>query len=210
MAIRARSLLRKWFGRGLYPTAEQFSDFFDSFLHQTEDKIALDKVDELPDRLNGKYGQDDGVRLEGQVEQLSDTLSGHIIISDGHFTRLDEGLAAETARAEGEEAAIREELAAGDAATLQAGKNYTDGKVADEATLREQGDAATLQAANEHVDSLMASEQVARESGDRSTLQSAKEYVDKAIAELVDGSPAALDTLKELSDAIAQHLETSL
>ena len=202
MAIRARSLLRKWFGRGLYPTAEQFSDFFDSFLHQTEDKIALDKVDELPDRLNGKYGQDDGVRLEGQVEQLSDTLSGHIIISDGHFTRLDEGLAAETARAEGEEAAIREELAAGDAATLQAGKNYTDGKVADEATLREQGDAATLQAANEHVDSLMASEQVARESGDRSTLQSAKEYVDKAIAELVDGSPAALDTLKELSDAL--------
>ena len=261
MAIRARSLLRKRFGRGLYPTAEQFSDFFDSFLHQTEDKIALDKVDELPDRLNGKYGQDDGVRLEGQVEQLSDTLSGHIIISDGHFTRLDEGLAAETARAEGEEAAIREELAAGDAATLQAGKNYTDGKVADEATLREQGDAATLQsaktytdtetaraeseeaairgelaagdaatlqagknytdgkvadeatlreqgdaatlqAANEHVDSLMASEQVARESGDRSTLQSAKEYVDKAIAELVDGSPAALDTLKELSDAL--------
>jgi hypothetical protein len=316
MAIRARSLLRKWFGRGQYPTAEQFSDFFDSFVHRDEDKIALDKVDELPDRLNGKYGQDDGVRLERQVEQLSDTLSGHIVISDDHFTRLDEGLAAETARAEGEEAAIREELTAGDAATLQAGKTYTDGKVADEATLREQGDAATLQAAktytdtetarakgeeatirneltagdaatlqytdgkvadeatlrehgdastlqsaktytdtetaraegeeaairgeltagdaatlqagktyadgkvaaeaalreqgdaatlqsaNEHTGSLVASEQAARESGDRTTLQSAKDYVDTAIAELVDGSPAALDTLKELSTAL--------
>ncbi len=101
MAIRARSLLRKWFGRGQYPTAEQFSDFFDSFVHRDEDKIAIDKVDELPDRLNGKYGQDDGVRLEGQLEQLSDTLSGHIIISDDHFIRLDEGLAAETARAKG-------------------------------------------------------------------------------------------------------------
>ena len=202
MAIRARSLLRKWFGRGQYPTAEQFSDFFDSFVHRDEDKIALDKVDELPDRLNGKYGQDDGVRLERQVEQLSDTLSGHIVISDDHFTRLDEGLAAETARAEGEEAAIREELTAGDAATLQAGKTYTDGKVADEATLREQGDAATLQSANEHTGSLVASEQAARESGDRTTLQSAKDYVDTAIAELVDGSPAALDTLKELSTAL--------
>ena len=261
MSIRARSLLRKWFGRGQYPTAEQFSDFFDSFVHRDEDKIAIDKVDELPDRLNGKYGQDDGVRLEGQLEQLSDTLSGHIIISDDHFIRLDEGLAAETARAEGEEAAIRGELAAGDAATLQAGKTYTDGKVSDEATqrehgdastlqsaktytdtetaraegeeaairgeltagdaatlqagktyadgkvaaeaaLREQGDAATLQSANEHTGSLVASEQAARESGDRTTLQSAKDYVDKAIAELVDGSPAALDTLKELSAAL--------
>ena len=152
MAIRARSLLRKWFGRGQYPTAEQFSDFFDSFVHRDEDKIALDKVDELPDRLNGKYGQDDGVRLERQVEQLSDTLSGHIVISDDHFTRLDEGLAAETARAEGEEAAIREELTAGDAATLQAGKTYTDGKVADEATLREHGDASTLQSAKTYTD----------------------------------------------------------
>ena len=260
MAIRARSLLRKWFGRGQYPTAEQFSDFFDSFVHRDEDKIAIDKVDELPDRLNGKYGQDDGVRLEGQLEQLSDTLSGHIIISDDHFIRLDEGLAAETARAEGEEAAIRGELAAGDAATLQSAKTYADGKVADEATcanratpllysrrnvhdaetaraegeeaairneltagdaatlqsgktyadgkvaaeaaLREQGDAATLQEANEHTGSLVASEQAARESGDRTTLQSAKDYVDKAIAELVDGSPAALDTLKELSAAL--------
>ena len=48
----------------------------------------------------------------------------------------------------------------------------------------------------------MASEKSARESGDRTTLESAKAYVDKAIAELVDGSPAALDTLKELSAAL--------
>ena len=91
---------------------------------------------------------------------------------------------------------------AGDAATLQSAKTYADGKVADEATLREQGDAATLQEANEHTGSLVASEQAARESGDRTTLQSAKDYVDKAIAELVDGSPASLYTIKELSAAL--------
>ena len=74
--------------------------------------------------------------------------------------------------------------------------------MADEAQKRGQGDAATLQSANSHADAAVASEKSARESGDRTTLESAKAYVDKAIAELVDGSPAALDTLKELSAAL--------
>ena len=54
MAIRVRAMLRKWFGRGMYPTAEQFSDVFDSFWHKTEDEISMDKVGGLTDRLNGK------------------------------------------------------------------------------------------------------------------------------------------------------------
>ena len=74
--------------------------------------------------------------------------------------------------------------------------------MADEAQKRGQGDAETLQSANSHADAAVASEKSARESGDRTTLESAKAYVDKAIAELVDGSPAALDTLKELSAAL--------
>ena len=55
MAIRVRAMLRKWFGRGMYPTAEQFSDLFDSFWHKTEDEISMDKVGGLTDQLNGKY-----------------------------------------------------------------------------------------------------------------------------------------------------------
>ena len=99
-------------------------------------------------------------------------------------------------------AAEAHERTQGDAATLRSAKIYTDTVVADEAQKRMQGDASTLQSARSHIDTEIASERTARESGDRTTLQSAKEYVDRAIAELIDGSPAALDTLKELSAAL--------
>lgn len=232
MAIRVRAQLRKWFGRGMYPTAEQFSDLFDSFFHKTEDKIPMSGVEGLTDQLNGKYNTAEGRELEKKVQKVTDDLSVHVASSEKAFNEvqndieaLDGRLDTEIERAKGEEAAIRRELAAGDAATLSSAKSYTDTSVAaeaeertqgdaatlssaktytdtavaDEAQKRGQGDAATLRAANEHTDAAVAEEASARESGDRATLQSAKDYVDKAIAELVDGSPAALDTLKELS-----------
>ena len=261
MAIRVRAQLRKWFGRGMYPTAEQFSDLFDSFFHKTEDKIPMSGVEGLTDQLNGKYNTAEGRELEKKVQKVTDDLSVHVASSEKAFNEvqndieaLDGRLDDEIERAKGEEAAIRRELAAGDAATLSSAKSYTDtsvaaeaGKreqgdattlqaaktytdtsvaaeaeertqgdattlssaktytdtsVADEAQKRGQGDAATLQSANSHADAAVASEKSARESGDRTTLESAKAYVDKAIAELVAGSPAALDTLKELSAAL--------
>ena len=235
MAIRVRAQLRKWFGRGMYPTAEQFSDLFDSFFHKTEDKIPMSGVEGLTDQLNGKYNTAEGRELEKKVQKVTDDLSVHVASSEKAFNEvqndieaLDGRLDTEIERAKGEEAAIRRELAAGDAATLSSAKSYTDTSVAaeaeertqgdaatlssaktytdtavaDEAQKRGQGDAATLRAANEHTDAAVAEEASARESGDRATLQSAKDYVDKAIAELVDGSPAALDTLKELSAAL--------
>ena len=209
MAIRVRAQLRKWFGRGMYPTAEQFSDLFDSFFHKTEDKIPMSGVEGLTDQLNGKYNTAEGRELEKKVQKVTDDLSVHVASSEKAFNEvqndieaLDGRLDTEIERAKGEEAAIRRELAAGDAATLSSAKSYTDTSVAAEAEERTQGDAATLRAANEHTDAAVAEEASARESGDRATLQSAKDYVDKAIAELVDGSPAALDTLKELSAAL--------
>ena len=245
----------------MYPTAEQFSDLFDSFFHKTEDKIPMSGVEGLTDQLNGKYSTAEGRELEKRVQKVTTDLSAHVASSEKAFNEvqndieaLDGRLDDEIERAKDEEAAIRRELAAGDAATLssaksytdtsvaaeagkreqgdattlQAAKNYTDTSVAaeaeertqgdattlssaktytdtsvaDEAQKRGQGDAATLQSANSHADAAVASEKSARESGDRTTLESAKAYVDKAIAELVDGSPAALDTLKELSAAL--------
>jgi hypothetical protein len=261
MAIRVRAQLRKWFGRGMYPTAEQFSDLFDSFFHKTEDKIPMSGVEGLTDQLNGKYSTAEGRELEKKVQKVTTDLSAHVASSEKAFNEvqndieaLDGRLDDEIERAKDEEAAIRRELAAGDAATLSSAKSYTDTSVAAEAGKREQGDAttlqaaknytdtsvaaeaeertqgdattlssaktytdtsvadeaqksgqgdaATLQSANSHADAAVASEKSARESGDRTTLESAKAYVDKAIAELVDGSPAALDTLKELSAAL--------
>ena len=172
MAIRVRAQLRKWFGRGMYPTAEQFSDLFDSFFHKTEDKIPMSGVEGLTDQLNGKYNTAEGRELEKKVQKVTDDLSAHVASSEKAFNEVQNDIEA------------------------------LDGKIDDEAQKREQGDAATLRAANEHTDAAVAEEASARESGDRATLQSAKDYVDKAIAELVDGSPAALDTLKELSAAL--------
>lgn len=172
MAIRVRALLRKWFGRGMYPTAEQFSDLFDSFFHKTEDKIPMSGVEGLTDQLNGKYSTAEGRELEKRVQKVTTDLSVHVASSEKAFNEVQN-----------------------DIETL-------DRKIDDEAQKRGQGDAATLRAANEHTDAAVAEEASARESGDRATLQSAKDYVDKAIAELVDGSPAALDTLKELSAAL--------
>ena len=172
MAIRVRAQLRKWFGRGMYPTAEQFSDLFDSFFHKTEDKIPMSGVEGLTDQLNGKYNTAEGRELEKKVQKVTDDLSVHVASSEKAFNEVQNDIEA------------------------------LDRKIDDEAQKREQGDAATLRAANEHTDAAVAEEASARESGDRTTLQSAKDYVDKAIAELVDGSPAALDTLKELSAAL--------
>ena len=45
-------------------------------------------------------------------------------------------------------------------------------------------------------------EVAAREAGDAAALASANSYTDSAVADLVNSSPAALDTLKELSDAL--------
>jgi hypothetical protein len=54
MAIRIREVLRGWFSTGKYPTQTQFSDFFDSFFHKSEDEIGMDKITGLQAALNSK------------------------------------------------------------------------------------------------------------------------------------------------------------
>jgi hypothetical protein len=51
----------------------------------------------------------------------------------------------------------------------------------------------------------LATESSARVAGDSSTLTSAQTYTDNAISDLVNGAPVALDTLKELADALADE-----
>ena len=217
MAIRVRALLRKWFGRGMYPTAEQFSDLFDSFWHKTEDKISMDKVEGLTDQLNGKYPAADGKRLEERMAKDEENLADYIEQTDEAIDQLRE-----------EDAAIREEFAAADEKTLASAKTYTDGReetirkdmtAGDAATLAsakaftteregvlrkelQDGDASTLQAAKDHTAARETAIRSDMTSGDASTLASAKEYVDKAVEQILNGSPEALDTLKELADAL--------
>ena len=77
MATRGRALLKSWFKRGLYPKAEQFSDWIDSFWHKDEDKIPVDAVENLPTLLNDKYARTDGEELERKHNQLATDFSEH-------------------------------------------------------------------------------------------------------------------------------------
>ena len=88
MAIRVRAQLRKWFGRGMYPTAEQFSDLFDSFFHKTEDKIPMSGVEGLTDQLNGKYSTAEGRELEKKVQKVTTDLSAHVASSEKAFNEV--------------------------------------------------------------------------------------------------------------------------
>ena len=212
MAIRVRAQLRKWFGRGMYPTAEQFSDLFDSFFHKTEDKIPMSGVEGLTDQLNGKYNTAEGRELEKRVQKVTDDLSVHVASSEKAFNEvqndieaLDGRLDDEIERAKGEEAAIRRELAAGDAATLSSAKSYTDTSVAAEAGKREQGDATTLQAAKTYTDTSVAAEAEERTQGDATTLSSAKTYTDTSVADEAQkrgqGDAATLQSANSHADA---------
>lgn len=112
----------------MYPTAEQFSDLFDSFFHKTEDKIPMSGVEGLTDQLNGKYSTAEGRELEKRVQKVTTDLSAHVASSEKAFNEVQN-----------------------DIETL-------DRKIDDEAQKREQGDAATLRAANEHTDAAVATQ----------------------------------------------------
>lgn len=90
MAIITRALLRKWFSKGKYPTAEQFSDAWDSFWHKDEDKIAISSVEDLADQLNSKLSDADGQKLKEAVEQTSADLIQHKTESDEAIEQLRE------------------------------------------------------------------------------------------------------------------------
>lgn len=92
MAIITRAQLRKWFGKGRYPTAEQFSDFFESFWHKTEDKIAISSVEDLAEQLNSKLSDADGQKLKEAVEQTAADLTQHKTESDEAIEQLREQL----------------------------------------------------------------------------------------------------------------------
>ena len=199
MAIRVRAMLRKWFGRGMYPTAEQFSDLFDSFWHKTEDKISMDKVEGLADQLNGKYPDADGKRLEERVTRDEENLADYIEQTDEAIDQLRE-----------EDAAIREDFAAADAETLASAKTYTDGR---EAAIRKDmtaGDAATLTQAKAFTTEREGVLRGELQDGDAATLASANEYTDgREAAVRKDFAAADAETLQAAKDHTAAR-ETAI
>lgn len=77
MATRSRALLKSWFKRGLYPKAEHFADWIDSYFHKEEDTIPVASVEDLPNLLNEKYAKTDGEELERKHNQLTAEFTQH-------------------------------------------------------------------------------------------------------------------------------------
>lgn len=193
MAIRVRAMLRKWFGRGMYPTAEQFSDLFDSFWHKTEDEISMDKVGGLTDQLNGKYPDADGKRLEERIAKDEENLADYIEQTDEAIDQLRE-----------EDAAIRRDFAAADAATLQSAKTYTDGRETEIRKDMVAGDATTLAQAKAFTTEREGVLRKEQQDGDAATLASANEYTDgREVAIRKDFATADASTLQAAKDHTA-------
>ncbi|MCM1302098.1 MAG: hypothetical protein NC250_01190 [Alistipes senegalensis] len=229
MAQRERALLRKWFGKGCYPTAAQFADWLDSFWHKAE-RIAISSIEGLAERLNEKFEASSGEELERQHEQLKKDFDAHERDAKNDFRqlfdnvnelededeRLADVIAAETTRAAEQEAAIRQEFAAADAQeattreqkdaeTLQSAKEYTDVNLAAESANRKAADADVLEHAKQYTETSIATERVIREAAERAIREAVSNYVDQKVAELVNGSPEALDTLLEISEALGNN-----
>jgi hypothetical protein len=66
-----------WFKRGLYPKAEQFADWLDSYFHKEEDTIPVAAVENLPAQLNNKYARTDGEALRQEHDTLAGAFAGH-------------------------------------------------------------------------------------------------------------------------------------
>lgn len=74
MAIQTRAQLKQWFRRGAYPTAAQFADAIDSFIHKLEG-IEMQSVAGLATALNGKYDASEAKILEATVKGYDATLT---------------------------------------------------------------------------------------------------------------------------------------
>lgn len=105
MPIRSIAQLKAWFRRGKYPTEEQFGDWMDSYVHKEESTIPISQVEELADRLNGKYDASAGEELKRQHELLRTDFDTHKELSDEQFSNIAENieeLEAEDERQQGE------------------------------------------------------------------------------------------------------------
>ena len=92
MATRLRSQLKSWFKHGSYPRAEQFADWMDSYWHKIDDEIPINAVEELADRLNGKYNVSDAEILEAKTDKVIGDLANHEIFTQQQFEGVNKNI----------------------------------------------------------------------------------------------------------------------
>lgn len=138
-------------------------------------------------------------RVEGLFEQVSTTLEGHGSLIDTVTALAQEN---KEKKADKDQVAIDINAGVGQAKAytddkLVEAKSYADGKLV-EAKAYTDEEIVKVNATISDLDS-------AYKASDVQVLADAKAHADKAVADLVNGAPEALDTLKELADALTAH-----
>ena len=195
MSIRSITQLKKWFRRGMYPTESQFADWMESYWHKEEDRIPMSTVDGLPEAINAKYDATAGKEIEREQERLKADFAAHKIENENAFN----GIYEDIEELEATDEAIKADLVGvhQDITGLQS----ADIVIRADIQALQQTDSEIRQ----DISNLQASDvQIIEQIGTKATeiLNASKTYTSEKIAEVVGGSPEALDTLYELSKAL--------
>lgn len=181
MAIRVISVLKSWFETGKKPTQAQYSDVFDSLMHRTDGaKLALDRVEGLTAALEeaGTGGGGDGSNLynaDGVIPEATERLVEIEESANIAFT----GTKSVTNIGDAGFESISRDISGNESAIENRG-----GAVVHRSDLNEP----------------LKSEAYYAPTSDNHYAQ--RKFVLDKIAEIVNSSPAALDTLNELAAAL--------
>lgn len=138
-------------------------------------------------------------RVDGLFEQVNTTLEGHGTLIQ---------TATELANNNKEKKADKTQVALDIATGVETAKGYADEKLVEAKSYADgklvEGKAYTDEEIVK-VNATISDLDTAYKASDAQVLKDARAHADKAVADLVNGAPEALDTLKELADALTSH-----
>ena len=183
--------------------------------YETHEKSSRQLFNNIADNIEELEAEDE--RLTGVIAAETDRAIGEetairreFADADGREQATREQKDAETLRAakdytdaiRQDERAIREEA---EQIVLTSAQRYADVNLAAESADREAADKDVLEQSKQHTQTSIAAEQIAREAAEREIREAVNAHVDRKLAELVNGSPEALDTLLEISEALGNN-----
>lgn len=168
----------------------------------TKEELTAEQT-RVNDELDKKATKEEFVaeqeKVEGQFEQIQSTLEGHSELIDTATA-----LAQENKEKKADKTQVATDIATGVAQAkgyadekLVEAKAYADGKLVEGKEYTDE----EITKVNATVNALDTAYKLA----DAQVLADAKAHANKAVADLVDNAPEALNTLKELADALTSH-----
>lgn len=167
--------------------------------------------------------QDKTAELEGSISANTSAISKEVTDRTKAVSDVNSAVTREKTRAEGEEKKLSEAISAETARATSVEQSHTsaisklnadenvEGSVAKkikDAVTPISNELSGTKSSLETLQGEVTANKAAITAGDATTLSESKKYTDGRITSLIDGAPQAMDTLKELADAIASNKGT--